>query len=173
MAISRDKYLLARFKDALIYWFYIPIALIGSGLLIDYIAGLSRFPSSLPFIVVAVILIFCGTILIQKATNDLMMYGEGTPNPRVPAKRLVTQGSFSYCRHPMFLGYDLTALGIILLFRSYSLLLICYPAFILLQNRFLRGSEEEILARRFGSEFEEYRRRVPFLLPNPFSKKSL
>ena len=69
----------------------------------------------------------------------------------------------------MFLGYDLAALGTVLLLRSWGMLVLAYPVFIVLQRRFLQQREEPVLARRFGAAYAAYRERTPFLLPHPFA----
>lgn len=107
-----------------------------------------------------------GTWLIGKATKDLKQYGQGTPNPCRPAKILVTTASYRWCRHPMFLGYDLAALGIILLCRSWAMLLLSFPLMLVWQLRFLRR-EEYLLSRRFRKDYADYKSLTPLLLPWP------
>jgi protein-S-isoprenylcysteine O-methyltransferase Ste14 len=153
-------------QDALVYWVYIPAAVLGGGWLLDRLASLPPLPPSRALTVAAWVLIGLGVIIIQLATRDLARYGDGTPNPKAPALRLVTQGSYALCRHPMFLGYDLASLGVVLLCRSWGMLSLSWPVMVLFQIRFLR-SEELVLARRFGDQWEAYRRRVSLLLPLP------
>lgn len=157
-------------QDALVYWLYIPAAVVGGGWLLDRLASLPPLPQSRVLTVAACILIGLGVILIQLATRDLACYGDGTPNPKAPAQRLVTEGSYALCRHPMFLGYDLASLGVVLLCRSWGMVAVAWPVMILLQVRFLLG-EERILARRFGDGWEEYRRRVPLLIPRLHTRR--
>jgi protein-S-isoprenylcysteine O-methyltransferase Ste14 len=71
----------------------------------------------------------------------------------------------------MFLGYDLAALGTVLLLRSWGMLMIAYPVFIAFEIRFLQNREEPALARRFGAAYSDYRKSIPFLLPNPFKRR--
>jgi protein-S-isoprenylcysteine O-methyltransferase Ste14 len=153
-------------QDALIYWLYIPGAVVGGGWLLDRLAALPAIPRSPGLMAAALLLLVSGIVLIQKSTRDLTRFGGGTPNPKAPAKRLVTDGTYSLCRHPMFLGYGLASLGVVFLCRSWGMTAVTWPVMILLQVRFLLG-EERILARRFGPDWESYRRRVPFLIPRP------
>jgi protein-S-isoprenylcysteine O-methyltransferase Ste14 len=159
----------ARLRDALIFWLYIPAAVIGGGWGADFLLQLPSpaFPRR-PVLGLAAVLLIGGVLLIQKATLDFRRIGGGTPNPQDPPVRLVREGSYALCRHPMYLGYDLAALGTILLFRSWGMLLIAYPLLLIGQIPALK-KEETRLERRFGEEYGRYRRRVPFLLPNPFS----
>lgn len=156
----------ARLRDALIFWVYIPAAVLLVGKGIDRAAGRPWSAGTLG--IAAGAAIFCaGAAMIQKATWDLARYGQGTPNPQAPPLRLVTEGSYRWCRHPMFLGYDLTALGVSLALASWGMALVSIPLFLLLQVRYLKIREEFILARRFKDEFAAYRGQVPLLLPWP------
>jgi len=170
---SRRRYLRARLRDALVYWLYIPAAVIGGGRAVDLLLGLPRLPGgSRGWVAVAASLLAAGGWFIHRSTADLRALGEGTPNPRFPPRQLVTGGVYAWCRHPMFFGYDLAALGVLLLFRSGGMLCLAYPVFLLLQLRFLRR-EEKILHRRFGRRFEAYRREVPMLIPRLSRKRTM
>lgn len=151
-------------RDALVYWLYIPGAVILSGLLLDLLGGFPSLPGGKSLVVGGIALITTGMFIIWQATMDLKRFGEGTPNPRRPPKVLVTAGSYRFCRHPMFLGYDCAALGVVLLFGSLAMLLVSYPIFICLQVCFLR-KEERYLAHRFQQRFATYQQQVPFLIP--------
>jgi protein-S-isoprenylcysteine O-methyltransferase Ste14 len=166
MPLTASKLRRHQLHDALVYWLYIPGLVMGGGWLLDRLAALPAIPRSGWLMAVALLLLASGIILIQKATSDLANFGGGTPNPKAPAQSLVTEGCYSLCRHPMFLGYDLASLGVVLLCRSWGMTAVTWPVMILLQVRFLLG-EERILARRFGADWEAYRRRVPFLIPRP------
>jgi protein-S-isoprenylcysteine O-methyltransferase Ste14 len=152
----------ARFRAALLYWLLIPAAVIGSGLLLDRVLPSWRPDGWLMF--PGILLLVAGCALVQKATIDLSRYGDGTPAPQDPARRLVTAGSYAWCRHPMFLGYDLAAWGVGLLLVSPGMLLVSLPVMLLWQWFFLRR-EERLLAKRFADSWPGYRQRVPLLLP--------
>lgn len=171
MPIPPAKLRRVMIRDALTYWLYIPAAVIGGGKLTDLLLGFRRLPPSQWVTAGALMLGVAGIILIQKATRDLQLYGNGTPNPMAPPQRLVTAGSYAFCRHPMFLGYDLAALGAVLLCRSWGMLTSAYPLFILLQNRFLRCREESLLLKRFGTDYHVYREQVPLLVPHLFQRQ--
>lgn len=155
-------------RDAALFWVLIPAAVITSGKGLDRVFELPVFPVSLPLLPAISLLLLSGLLLIWKSMRDLAAAG-GTPNPRRPPKKLVTTGSYALCRHPMFLGYDLAALAVVLLWGSYGMLCISYPIFILLQIRFLRR-EEHVLSLKFNRTFNSYREKTPFLLPYIRSK---
>ena len=158
------KIRIARIKDGLNYWVTIPAAVIAGGAIVDRLFLFPSLPQSRGIVAAALLLLVIGAVFIRKSTKDLAEYGDGTPNPLRPPKRLVVEGSYRLCRHPMFLGYDLAALGVVLLFRSWGMLVVSYPLFILLEYRFLKG-EEKKLEKRFGMTFIEYRNRAAFLIP--------
>jgi len=169
---ERQRYLRARVRDGLIYWLYIPAAVLGGGKLVDLVLGLSPRPGGVWITAAALALLLAGGGIIQLSDRALKSLGQGTPNPRFPPRELVTGGIYAWCRHPMFLGYDLAALGVVLLCSSTGTLLVSWPLFILLQIRFLRR-EERVLRKRFGDCFEEYRRQVPLLFPRPPAKRKM
>jgi protein-S-isoprenylcysteine O-methyltransferase Ste14 len=160
----------ARLKAALLYWLWLPAMVIVSGLLIDWFLSWSFWPLRPLLLVGACLLLTFGVWLVDRATRDFVRYGEGTPAPQAPPKRLVVTGVYAWCRHPMWFGYDLAALGVVLLWRSWGMLLVSFPLFILFQVRFLRQQEERLLLRRFKEEYQHYRDRVPMLLPSPPKK---
>jgi len=170
MTFLYDRILMAQIKDGLRYWVYIPAAVIFGGMTTDLLFELPDMPKHWAFFPISLIVIISGAGLIQKATKDLALYGAGTPNPLRPPKRLVVEGSYGLCRHPMFFGYDLAALGVVLLFRSWGMLLFAYPVFILMEYRFLQA-EERKLEKRFGEQFGAYRKSVPLLFPHGCGKR--
>ena len=79
---------------------------------------------------------------------------------KVYAKELVTGGLFSHCRNPLYVGNYLGILGALVASNSIIAItlgglgfLIAYVAITLAEERFLQG--------KFGSEYDEYCRRVP------------
>ncbi len=156
--------LLYQIRDAFIYWVVVPALIITSGRLFERVTGIGSIPSVMLIYLIGLILTLLGLILIFRSIYDLRHFGEGTPNYRKPPKRLVKEGSYAICRHPMFLGYDLIAVGVAVLLRSTGMLVFSIPLMLFFEVRFLR-KEERRLQRRFGSEFVKYSEEVPFLLP--------
>lgn len=158
------KILRVRICDAFKYWVYIPAAVIAGGKLVDLMLELPAIPRHFIMTMAGILFVVSGVALIQKSIRDLSVYGEGTPNPLRPPKRLVSEGIYGLCRHPMFFGYDLAALGMILLFRSWGMLLVSFPIFIFFEYRFLKN-EEMKLAKRFKESYASYKQDVPFFVP--------
>lgn len=155
-------------QDAALYWLVIPTAVIASGKAVDFLFGLPVLPPPPYLTAITLILLLAGLLLVWRSTRDLAHAG-GTPNPRRPPKKIVISSTYSLCRHPMFLGYDLCALAVVLFFRSPGMLLVSFPVFILLQVLFLRR-EEQVLLRKFKKPYADYADRTPFLLPLPRRK---
>lgn len=93
------------------------------------------------------------------------MYGvsTGSSAPLQESHRLVQRGPYASIRHPMYLGYWLVVLGILLTYRTWTplvLLAMTMPSF----HR--RARREEIsLGEMFGSEWQAYAESVPMFLP--------
>jgi protein-S-isoprenylcysteine O-methyltransferase Ste14 len=86
--------------------------------------------------------------------------GLGTPAPYAPTQRLVVSGIYRHVRNPMYLAVGAAIFGQALLLGSgrlatYGLAVVAAMA------AFVRWYEEPALSRRFGAEYETYRRAVP------------
>ncbi|MBW1689100.1 MAG: isoprenylcysteine carboxylmethyltransferase family protein [Deltaproteobacteria bacterium] len=90
--------------------------------------------------------------------------GRGTPAPGADPERLVIGGAFRYVRNPGYVGVLGLIVGQSLLFASAAVL--AHAAIMALAFRlFVVLYEEPHLRRKFGTEYEEYQRRVPRWLP--------
>ena len=88
----------------------------------------------------------------------------GTPLPLAPTRRLVVSGFNRYVRNPVYLGSLLIFSGEALLFGRLSLLVYAVIGWAGAAG-FVRWYEEPALTRRFGAEYEAYRRAVPAWRP--------
>lgn len=79
--------------------------------------------------------------------------------------RVITAGAYSSVRHPQYLGGLLSHVGISFLLSSLFSIL-STPLMVVLIYLMARKEEQE-LVREFGDEYEEYRKRVPMLIPRP------
>lgn len=78
--------------------------------------------------------------------------------PQQDQTSMVTEGIYSISRNPAFLGFDLTYIGILLLFFNWVLLAFTLFAVLLLHLQILQ--EEAYLPTVFGEEYTAYQRRV-------------
>lgn len=125
----------------------------------------SRFGGSLPLqslprYLIGATLIVCGLALIFEARAAFS--ARRTPfGPLHPSRAttLVTGGSYSFSRNPMYLGTGIALLGLGVVFDSaYSVVSSLLYAFYV--DRFQIVPEERALAAKFGSEYGKYRSRV-------------
>jgi protein-S-isoprenylcysteine O-methyltransferase Ste14 len=110
--------------------------------------------------VLGVILIVAGVAVLFDAFARFVREGRGTPAPVAPTERLVVGGAYRYVRNPMYLAVGAAIVGQALLLGR--LVLLAYAAvFALAVVTFVRGYEEPTLARRYGAQYDAYRRAVP------------
>ncbi len=97
---------------------------------------------------------------------DFGWTGRGTPAPMVPPSRLVIVGLYRHVRNPMYLGFALGWLGLWVIFGRASVGAVeGVVAAALGVALFVRLYEEPILRRKFGRDYDEYRRHVPQWVP--------
>lgn len=97
-------------------------------------------------------LIYQGWALIHAASEDT----------------LVTTGVYAYIRHPQYIGMWLITVGLLIQWPT-LITLIMWPILMFAYYK-LSMSEEEVLKKTFGEEFERYKRNVPAFFPK-FSKE--
>jgi protein-S-isoprenylcysteine O-methyltransferase Ste14 len=114
-------------------------------------------------VAVGVLLIIAGLIPLAFAFVEFAKAG-GTPMPLAPTEHLVVTGFNRYVRNPMYVGLLVAILGQALLFGSVGLLFYAALAWLTTAS-FVRWYEEPTLSRRYGSEYEAYRRNVPAWIP--------
>ena len=76
-----------------------------------------------------------------------------------PAFALITSGVFRVCRNPTYLSLALLQTGLAFAFQSLWLLLLVVPA-VAVTHWGVVLREEQYLKRKFGTEYEQYVRRV-------------
>jgi len=113
---------------------------------------------------VAGLVIACIGQLVRAVTVGLDYIVRGGRDRQVYADRLVVGGIFAHCRNPLYVGNYLLLLGVGL--ASNSLLFFCaaMPFFTFVYWAII-AAEENFLRNKFGSEFEDYCKRVNRLWP--------
>jgi len=106
------------------------------------------------------ILIAAGVLVLLHAFARFVVEGVGTPAPVAPTRNLVVGGLYRYVRNPMYLAVGTTIVGEALVLAR-SVLFVWAAVFAVAVVAFVRGYEERTLRRRFGEEYERYRRAVP------------
>ena len=104
--------------------------------------------------------------VIRAMTIGLEYIKRGGKNKRVYARNLVVGGVFSHCRNPLYLGNLLGILAMMVIHHGFWMYAIGVPYFTLAYASII-AEEERYLRERFGSEYDEYCRRVPRLWLRP------
>ena len=114
----------------------------------------------MPTRAVGLLLIAVGAGVLVHAFVRFVVEGAGTPAPVAPTERLVVGGLYRYVRNPMYLAVVTTIVGQALLLGLTSLFhyALVVAAFFV---AFVLVYEEPMLSRRFGGQYDAYRRAVP------------
>jgi protein-S-isoprenylcysteine O-methyltransferase Ste14 len=118
----------------------------------------------LPLRVAGVVLILAGVPMLVHAFVRFVVDGLGTPAPVAPPEHLVVGGAYRYVRNPMYVAVEATIVGQAL-FLGQPVLVGWAAVFALAVWSFVHFYEEPALHRRFGAEYDEYRRTVPAWWP--------
>jgi protein-S-isoprenylcysteine O-methyltransferase Ste14 len=117
-----------------------------------------------PMRVLGVILLAAGLFALVQAFVRFVVEGLGTPAPIAAPERLVVGGLYRYVRNPMYVAILTVIVGQALILGQ--LVLLPYAAaFWVITAAFVRWYEEPALTRRFGADYEAYRRAVPAWRP--------
>ena len=147
-----------------IFFFTFTLLFIVVSLWVDKFLGFPKLlPSSLN-IIVSLPILAIGLLLILWSILHFLKV-KGTPVLFNPPPQLVSTGPYAYVRNPMLTGVFILLFGLVILFRSISLVFIFTPLFILLNVIELKAVEEQELERRLGKEYVEYKRRTPMFIP--------
>jgi protein-S-isoprenylcysteine O-methyltransferase Ste14 len=90
--------------------------------------------------------------------------GRGTLAPWDPTRRLVVRGPYTRVRNPMISGVLAVIVGEAIAFGTRPLWTWA-ALFLLINHVYFVLSEERGLGRRFGAEYDEYKRNVPRWIP--------
>lgn len=118
----------------------------------------------LPVWLLGILLIAAGSAVVIDAFGRFVREGRGTPVPAAAPEQLVVGGLYRYVRNPMYVAVTSVVVGQVLLLARLELLWYA-AALAVLFAAFVRLYEEPALRRRFGAQYEEYRRRVPGWIP--------
>ena len=106
----------------------------------------------LEFVIGLVVLVWC--------VRDFYVHGRGTLAPWSPPSTLVRTGLYQWTRNPMYVGVLLIVIGWALGLRSSPIALYAAILALIFHLRIVFG-EEPWLAKTYGPDWAEYRKRVP------------
>jgi protein-S-isoprenylcysteine O-methyltransferase Ste14 len=152
-----DRYCLAKFTVGMAIEYPILIGVGIAGIVLSW----PRFPFfPLPNIL-GVILVVTGYVIhLGYAHKEMKKYGAQAHQHSKQPGTLITSGPYSRVRHPGYSGLVLIYFGFAL---GFGVVWVLIPAVIFSILTCLTAiKEEEFLKERFGKEYEEYTRRVPW-----------
>jgi len=112
------------------------------------------------------VLFLSGAIVVVSARRVLgRMWGISTSREvkLLPDHRLVKNGPYKLIRHPMYSGWWLALVGVILIYRTWILVLLLASSLLVFARR--ARLEERVLAVRFGAEWQAYAASTKSLIP--------
>ena len=119
--------------------------------------GHARFWAALVFTAAGSLLCIWTVVLFTK-------FGRGTPAPWEPPQRLVIRGPYRHVRNPMIIGVLLVLIGEAIALGSWPIA--GWAVVFFIGNAiYFPLVEEKGLEKRFGSEYRDYRARVPRWVP--------
>jgi len=113
----------------------------------------------MPVRVIGAGLILVGAVVLLHAFIRFVVEGRGTPAPVAPPARLVIGGLYRYVRNPMYLATVAIIVGQALALAQFGLLWYAAAA-AAAAAAVVQWYEEPALSRRFGEQYERYRRAV-------------
>jgi len=116
------------------------------------------------FVATGSVLVVGAAAILLHAFARFALEGLGTPAPVAPTAKLVVGGIYRHVRNPMYVAVLAIILGQVLIFSSWAVLVYGIVAGAAMVS-FVKLYEEPTLARRYGAEYETYRRAVPAWLP--------
>jgi protein-S-isoprenylcysteine O-methyltransferase Ste14 len=117
-------------------------------------------PYPLPVRIAGGVAAAVGIGVLIYAFAQFVVEGLGTPAPPAPTELLVVGGLYRYVRNPMYLAI-LAAIAGQALVLSRPVLLTYAAAVGATVGAFVRWYEQPALARRYGAQYQAYRREVP------------
>ena len=154
---------MSKCRKRLILWLFLAFVSIAGGITTDLSLRTQPFPVFVRCLGLA------GLVLahfpLKRTGRLLKLLGESTEWGCT--NRLITTDVYQCVRHPHHLGVGIfmTSLGL-LIGHPWSFLIITGIQWLWIMG-FLFLVEERELVRKFGAEYESYRRQVPMLLPKP------
>ncbi len=113
---------------------------------------------------VGVVLVVAGAGALIASFARFVLEGRGTPAPVAPTEELVVGGLYRYVRNPMYVAVVALIVGQAMLLARPVLL--AYAAVVWAATAsFVRWYEEPALRRRYGTQYEAYRRSVRAWIP--------
>lgn len=110
---------------------------------------------NIDFPIVAGFLVALSGQLIRVATIGLVYIIRGGKHRQIYAEGLVTEGIFSHCRNPLYVGNILVLSGLGIMSNSLFFMIFMIPLFLFFYQAIVRA-EENFLKIKFGNVYDVY-----------------
>ncbi len=115
-----------------------------------------------------ILLILAGFAVASIGGRHLKIYGRSSDDlPRGTTDKLVTEGIYSYVRHPMFTAFIMILIGIGLALNSITFTFVMAPLGIAYILWFAYNVDEKEALEKFGDRYRDYKKQVPAFIPIP------
>ncbi len=119
-----------------------------------FIPSVKLFDSYIVVVATGFIVALSGQLL-RYATIGLVYIIRGGKNRQIYAEGLVTEGLFSHCRNPLYVGNILILIGLGIMSNSVLFIVLMIPLFLFFYQAIVLA-EENFLKEKFGSAYDEY-----------------
>jgi len=113
-------------------------------------------------LLIGVFFLFLVMKISKNTGRTLAKYGRKGKLKRMQTNILTKQGVYKYMRHPMHLGLLFLPFAVAFLIGSPSFILIIAPVEMVFMLIMIRFVEEPYTIRKFGDEYLEYKKQVPW-----------
>jgi len=144
------------------------IMLVGGGFFSIYLDSIF-FDGIHKIIAFQILSFFAGIVLLlslirisQNTGRTLAKYGRKGNLKRMETNKLVTEEVYKYMRHPMHLGLLFFPLSVAFLIGSPAFILFVAPVEIIFMLIMIKYLEEPGAIKKFGDEYLEYKKQVPW-----------
>jgi protein-S-isoprenylcysteine O-methyltransferase Ste14 len=124
-----------------------------------------RIPETIYLKILGASIGLAGLILFFYTVFLFKTIGKGTLAPWSEKQKLVVEGPYRYCRNPMISGVLFILLGEALFLSSLSILMWA-ALFFAINTIYFVMVEEPALLRKFGEEYQQYKKQVPRWIPS-------
>lgn len=125
---------------------------------IEYFVPTSFYLERTAHVLLGVVILLLAWVIIYFAKREFKRHAEES-RPGVPTKAIIETGIFRYSRNPMYVGVALLPVAFGLIFDSVWVAASAVISIILF-HLILILPEEQYLEKKFGTEYEAYKRGV-------------
>ena len=116
-------------------------------------------PAGVPYGVVIGAVLVVAALAFSFWARSEMVRARTNINPFKPTTAIVSGGPFGFTRNPLYLSMTVIYVGVALIFHAVAAVLLL-PVVLLIITFGVIRREETYLQRKFGVQYDEYRRRV-------------